>query len=70
MTYKERSEFVQNSNNSMEKQKTDTQKTPSVDLDKIATSIYNSLKKKDLTVEDVRSVTYRVNRKVAQNSRI
>ena len=42
----------------------------SVDLDKLATQIYNSLKKKDLTVEDVRSVTYRVNRKVAQNSKI
>ena len=55
----------------MEKQKTENaQKIPSVDLDKIATSIYNSLKKKDLTVEDVRSVTYRVNRKVAQNSKI
>lgn len=54
----------------MEKQKAEAQKTPSTDLDKIATSIYNSLKKKDLTVEDVRSVTYRVNRKVAQNSRI
>ena len=54
----------------MEKQKTDAQKNPSTDLDKIATAIYNSLKKKDLTVEDVRSITYRVNRKVAQNSRI
>ena len=57
--------------NLMEKQKTENaQKIPSTDLDKIATSIYNSLKKKDLTVEDVRSVTYRVNRKVAQNSKI
>jgi hypothetical protein len=55
----------------MEKRKAEnSQTTPSVDLDKIATQIYNSLKKKDLTVEDVRSVTYRVNRKVAQNSKI
>lgn len=40
------------------------------DLDRIATQIYNSLRKKDLTVEEVRSITYRVNRKVAQNSKI
>ena len=50
-----------------------SENTPAVvtaDLDKIAEKVYKILKKEDLTVEDARSVTYRVNRKIAQNSKI
>lgn len=50
--------------------KVQSAEAPVNDLDKIATQIYNTLKKKPLTVDDVRSVMYRVNKKAAQNSMI
>ena len=42
----------------------------SADLDKIAIQLYNVLLKKELTVEEAKSVTYRVNKRIAQNSRL